>query len=308
MKIYRSLTEQLSADITVRLTNVSLFASPGFAAVWKAHNGKPIYWVAEDSGEVLAIMPGVEFSHRPLLQFMSMPNGCYGGMLPLSDNSIDSKKIGRLILSAVANYGYAKVHIYDFRSSLPPDNSFRKIPCETRLVDISDPDWQPPDKKLRQQIRKAEKEGIKIHKFNHDQHISGHLDLVHIFEKRTGQKCKYRPGFFSELAALADEDDRLQWYWCEHNGHPVSSNIFIVEGNQLLHWQAYFDDTYSFLHPSKYIPFISARNAARDGTRYLNLGASPEGVKGVSFYKSKWGGTIFHYNCFERRKGFGRLL
>jgi len=286
----------------------SFMASPEFAFVWKSLGGKPVYWTAEDAGNVVAIMPGIEFGVSPLLRFASMPNGCYGGLFTKRDNSINRETVGGLILNAVADYGYAKIHIYDFKSLLPTSEHFSVVPCETNLVDISDPDWQPPDKKLRQQIRKAEKEGIEVQQFDSDLHLSGHLNLVHKFEQRTEQKSKYTPEFFSELASLTDRDDRMQWFWCEHDGHPVSSNIFIVEGDHLLHWQAYFDDTYSFLQPAKYIPYIAARNAAQDGIRYLNLGASPEGVKGVSFYKAKWGGVSFHYNCLKRLKGLGKLL
>ncbi|MBU8932935.1 MAG: GNAT family N-acetyltransferase [candidate division Zixibacteria bacterium] len=308
MKVYRTLVEQLAGEDSLLLTNGPFFTSPGFAFVWESHGGTPVVWIAEEDGEIVALLPGVEYGRRPMVRFMSMPNGCYGGLVLSSKDGDNKQELGRLLLAAIADYHYATTHIYDFRSNLPSDNRFKHEPCQTSLVDISDPDWQPPDKKLRQQIRKAEKEGIEVIPFSGDTHMSGFLDLVSIFEQRTGQKCKYSPEFFSAMAVLAAGDDRVRWFWCEFEGHPVSSNIFIVNDDQLLHWQAYFDEAYSFLHPSKYIPYYAARNAVGHDLKYLNLGASPEDVPGVASYKAKWGGVVYQYNCLIRQKGLGRFL
>lgn len=304
MNVSRCPTEQLSPGDGSRLAEASLFLSPEFASTWQTQGGTPVTWVVEDGGKATSLLPGVEFGRRPMLRFLSMPNGCYGGMVAPSKHK---KESGRILLTAIANYHYATTHIYDLRSTLHPDDRFEEVWCQTSLVDISDPDWFPPDKKLRQQIRKAEKEGIEIVAFNDEKHMDGFLRLVRTFERRTGQKCKYSLEYFSSLASLAAKDKRLRWFWCEFEGVPVSSNIFVIDGDQLLHWQAYFDEAYSFLQPEKYIPFYATRNLVQHDLKYLNLGASPEGVDGVEFYKSKWGGDIFRYKCLVRRKGLGRF-
>ncbi len=237
-----------------------------------------------------------------------MPNGCYGRLFCRNPPAPETERIAASVLDALSGAGYLKVFIYDFYDCLPPHKCFKITKCQTTLVDISSPDWQPPDKKLRQQIRKAEREGIKIEKFNPDRHFSQFMHLVKLTEQRIGCPCKYTAAFFKALASLAQKDSRVRWIWCEHNGEPVSSNVFFIENDNLLHWQSYFNEAFSFLQPNKYIPFVTARAVAQEGITYLNLGASPENTAGVDFYKSKWGGSPRFYNCFVCQTVLGKLL
>ncbi len=44
------------------------------------------------------------------------------------------------------------------------------------------------------------------------------------------------------------------------------------------------------------------------GIRHLNLGASPEDAGSLLDYKEKWGGETYHYKCYYRKSGLGKLF
>ncbi|MFQ6008252.1 MAG: GNAT family N-acetyltransferase [Candidatus Zixiibacteriota bacterium] len=308
MKISRyPLTDDLWTVIAP-LIGDSFFGSKGFANLWNTKGGKPIYWVAEDTERILAVLPGVEFGIKPFKRFYAMPNGCYSRIFYDPHVSVEDERIARMMLDSLAAADYVKIFIYDFYQSLPFDSRFGIETCTTTLVDISDADWQPPDSKLRQEIRKAVKEGIQVEKFDQQTKFSQFLHLVRLSEKQAGRKCIYSAEFFNALAGLAKEDNRVQWIWCEHNRKAVASLICFIEDDMVFAWQAYYDKTFSFLRPNKYMLFVTAREQALKGVRRLNLGASPEEVQGVVFFKKKWGGVPYDYNCYVMRKGLGKLL
>jgi hypothetical protein len=308
MKVARYPLSRAVWEDIAPLIGDAFFVSVGFSNLWRTLGGTPVYWLAKEHDEILAVLPGVEFGNRPFRRFLCMPNGCYGRLFFCNSPAIDRDRITTSLMDTLSGASYLKVFIYDFYNCLPSHKKFSIEECQTTLVDISSPDWQPPDKKLRQQIRKAEREGINIERFDLDKHLPRFLHLVKLTEKRIGSPSKYTAAFFKALASLAREDNRVRWIWCEHKGEPVSSNIFFIEHDSLLHWQSYFNEAFSYMQPHKYIPFTVAREVAQEGITYLNLGASPENVPGVEYYKSKWGGSPRFYNCHVRRTILGRLL
>ena len=144
--------------------------------------------------------------------------------------------------------------------------------------------------------------------FDSDRHFSQFLHLVKSSERRLGCRCPFSAEFFKALAALAEEDKRVQWVWSEHNSQAVAAHIFLVEHDNLLFWQMYFEKELTFLKPNQYVPFATARRMAREGVKWLNFGISPENAPGIEFYKKKWGGMLSGYNCYVMKRGLGKFL
>jgi hypothetical protein len=295
-------------DAVDRILGGYFFASPGFASVWAEKGGRAVTWMAEDAGSVAALLPGVEAGRGPLCRFMSMPDGCYGGVFFADGAAAERGRLARRLLDGVAAHGYSRTHLYDFYGSVTEAPRFAPLPCATTLVDLPDETWQPPDAKLRSQIRKAEREGIRVEPFDWDRHHAEFLRLVRGCERRHGHPPRYRPAFYEALARLARADGRVHWLWCARDGRAAASHIYFVEHGALQAWQTYFDRAFSFLKPNQYIRWSLCRALARQGVRRLNLGATPEGAAGLAYYKARWGGRPFAYNVYFRRAGLGRLL
>ncbi|MCX5801274.1 MAG: GNAT family N-acetyltransferase [Candidatus Eisenbacteria bacterium] len=308
MKIFVRPMSQLAPSVVELLVGNCFFSTPGFAEIWRTKGGRSVAWVAENDGEISAILPGVEFGHGRLCRFMSMPDGCYGGVFFAKGLTREREPIAQRLIDEIVRRRYSKTYLFDFYGSVPLHPRFETVLCATTLVDISDPEWVPPDRKLLSQIRKADREGIRVEPFDWDQHNNRFMKLVRSTDRRHGRALKYPASFFEALARLARRDSRIHWMWCEYDGKPASSQIYVVENGALQAWQTYFDREFSFLKPNQYMRFMLCRKVAKLGIKRLNLGATPGGAVGLARYKSRWGGEPFLYNCYVLRTGLGRIL
>lgn len=265
-------------------------------------------YLVEEAGELVAALPAVEFGRSFYRRVQLMPDGCYARLRLRTDMEIDRDEVVRCLIGALRRQTHCRLIINDFSGIFDRMDRFKQTVCRTTLVDISGPDWLPPDKKLQSQTRKAQKEGIKIEPFKAESHFPKFMSLMQQTEARHGRKPKYPARFYRALADLAVHDQRVQWIWCEHEGQPVASRVFFYEDDMLIQWQSYFNKTFSFLKPNQYIVFKIARQAARRGIRYLNQGASPLDVAGVRDYKARWGGVEYKYNSWQLDSGIGKLF
>lgn len=295
-------------ELIERLAENYFFSSSGFAGLWRAMGGRPVYWIAEENGSPIAILPGVEFGKGIFRRFQAMPNGCYARVLFTDDYGLEGPVSTILLFTRILQENYLRVFISDFYRSFNITGGVEIKSHATHIVDISSRDWEPPDQKLRQQIHKAEREELVVEKFDNAKHIDGFLNLVKLHEKRRLTKSRYTPEFFEALAELSLVDTRIKWIWCESDHEPVSSHIFFREGDSLLHWQMYYDESKSHLQATKLIPYRAAKEATNEGIKHLNLGASPPHAEGAEFYKSKWGGEVVQYNCYEHKSFLGNFF
>ena len=290
------------------LSGDSFFASPLFADLWTTKGGRPVVWYLKDGEQIVAALPGVEFGKLFWKRFMSMPDGCYGGVFCHPDQETRRPHLVRKLLDTVLEAGYMRTFLFDFEGNLGHDERFEIMELETALVDISRPDWLPPDKKLQSQIRKAEREGIVVQPMDWDRHGGRFMEMMALTEKRHNRAPGYPRSFFRKLHQTSLRDGRLHWVWCEHQGQGVCSHIYVIEKGVLQGWQICFDKTFSFLKPNQYIRFTTCREMAGRGILWLNLGGTPDNAPGLEYYKKRWGGKTVHYRGLVNRQGLGRLV
>ncbi len=299
----------LPASLREILQSVSLFASPDFLAVWQTRNGKGVYWCVENDG-TLTILPGVEFGTGMFVRFQSLSDGLYSQPISLQGSTIVTMPESHItaLLAAIANHAYMKTWVYDYYHSFQNITGFTATACETHVIDITSPTWEPPDATLRSEIRKAERENIQIERFALSRHFDSFLVLMKSTEQRHGRKPKYSTDFFRALAKLAEKDPRIIWKQCTYEGKAAASHIFFVEGKLALHWQVYFDKTFSHLKANQAILIHTIRELQQRGITTLGLGASPPDAEGLRSYKEHWGGKPYQYQCIHRATWLGKLL
>ena len=308
MRVERRPLGEVPADEYARLVGGSFFASPGFPGLWRALGGRPVAWTVEAEGALAAVLPGVEFGRGPLARFASMPDGCYGGLFVDPALERERETLARVLFAGLAGRHYAKAFVFDFHGLVPCGPGFDAMRCETALVDISDPGWMPADRKLRAQIRKAQREGLRLEPFDWDRHHAGFLALTALTARGHGLRPRYTAAFFEALAGLARRDARVRWVWCQHDGRPVCSHIYFEQGGILQAWQSCFDRDFSYLKPNQFVRFSVCREMAGRGVGWLNLGSTPEGSPGLAYFKARWGGRRVAYHGYVRREGLGLLV
>ncbi|HUV31818.1 MAG TPA: GNAT family N-acetyltransferase [Acidobacteriota bacterium] len=308
MKTVRCTSSRLAREVIDRLNAASFFSSMGFAELWRVQGGREVFWVTQSEEQVLAVLSGVEFGRAPLTRFQAMPAGCYAELVTVADTDIDRPTVAQSTIQALTEAGYAITYLADYWSHLGPLPGAEASGCATVLVDITDPGWQPPDRKIQSEVRKAEREGIGVERFDARRHLDGFLSLAKATGKRHSHKPLYTERFFRQLAALAERDARIRWQYTEYRGEPVASHVNLVLGDTLLNWQVYSDRAFSFLKPNQYMLYTAAKKAAEDGMRYLSLGTSPPDADSLAAYKHKWGGSDHCYNLYRLKSRWSRLL
>jgi len=307
MQIERYTLKDLPEDLISRLNAYSLFTSTGFTALWETLGGRAVFDTVKENGEVKAVLPGIEFGRGFYRRYQALPDGLYCRILYNTDDDAVVKKIVRTLFSALVKRGYMKLHISDYYRLFESHPSFQMLACRTALADISAADWQPPDKKIRSEIHKAEREGIVIEKFEAEKHFDKFVPLMRQTEKRHGRRPKYTPSFFEALARLVREDARIWWVYVNAGDEAVASHIYLVDNDMALNWQIYFNKKFSSLKSNQYILYSVARQLAARGVRYLNFGATPGDAAGLEKYKNKWGGKTYRYPCYRYLSWLGRL-
>ncbi|PWB75321.1 hypothetical protein C3F09_02870 [candidate division GN15 bacterium] len=306
--VERSVISELPESLRTQLDSFSFFGSTGFAKIWEAVGGCAVCWVLRDSESVIGVLTGVEFRSRPLTRFQSMPDGCYARLFCAAGHEAERGQAARMMLAAVRKAGYARIYLADYFRDFDLESEVNSQRYETPVVDISSPDWQPPDAKLQSEIRKAEREGVVVTAFSTESHMDKFIDLMTRAESRHQRPPRYSREFFLKLAGLAAIDDRVRWYWVEHNGAPVVSHIYLVDKTMALNWQIYFDKEFSSLKANQLVMFRAAKALAASGVTHLNLGATPPDAESVRAYKQKWGGEVYSYPITVHTSWLGRLL
>ena len=307
MAIVKLHADEVPPEAAARLNQATLLGSVGFASLWQTCSGRPVCWVSEQQGDIGAVLAGLEFGPGWLTTLQTMPDGLYSRAIVL-DCEIDIQKLASELLAGIASAGYARVFINDYYRLFHPGGAWKAVDSHTVLVDIGSGGWVPPDKKVQSEIRKAEREGLTIQRFEESKHMGPFLQLMKHTERRHGRSPKYPEAFFRALARLAESDPRIRWLIVEHEGKAAASHIYFVEGSLLLNWQVYFDKGFSFLKPNQYMTWCAATEAASQGVRYLNMGASPPDADSLKSYKLKWGGRDFTYPVYQRTSVRGRLI
>jgi hypothetical protein len=307
MTVAKVYADDLSESLRTLVDQSALFSSVGFARIWEAVGGRPVYWVVDGEDGTEAVLCGVEFGRGLLRRFQSMPDGCYGSFFRTGKQAADSV-VSAALLEIIVHQGYARTYVYDYYGSFSATPGFDVVTCSTSLVDISSPNWQPPDKTLQSEIRKAEREGVGIIPFDADLHLDAFMRLMIHTDRRHGRRPRYPLEFYRRLARLAHTDGRVLWRVVEHEGELAASHIYFIDRDLVLNWQVCFDKRFSFLKPNQYLLASTARLAASRGIRVLNLGASPEDAETLAAYKKKWGGEEYTYCCLQRRSWLGTLL
>lgn len=286
----------------------SFFASRGFLELWREKRGRPVVWVAGPERAPAGFLPGVEFRRGPLSRFVSMPDGCYGGFLPAPRAPAPCDAAARALFDAVARRGYGRCDVFDFRGTVPHPSGYRLERWSTRVVELGGPGWSPPDAKLRSQIRKAARLGVRIERFDWGRHGERFLALAERCAAHHRVAPRYPERFWRALAVLARRDTRVRWGWCEHRGRAACSQVYFVEGDAIQAWQSFMDRGLSFLKANQAMRLAMVREAARDGLRRLNLGATPASAPGLAYYKARWGGAAVPCPAWVRRSKVAETL
>jgi FemAB-related protein (PEP-CTERM system-associated) len=240
------------------------------------------YLVARRSGRITGVLPLVLFRSRLFgRSVVSLPMLNYGGLLT------DAAELsGPLLAEAeriARDFGarYVELRHRSKLTDLPATERkvsvFRDLPADTDLL------WQGLDRKVRNQVRKAQKSDLTVDA------VGAPRDFYRVFAENMrdlGTPVYSRRLFESVSDAFGE---RVRFHVVRHSGHPVAAGVTLVHnGTVLVPWASSLR-RYRHLSPNMLLYWSMLEHAIRSGARIFDFGRSSADGSTLPF-KLQWGG------------------
>ena len=242
------------------------------------------YLVARRQGTLCGVLPLVRFKSLLFGRFVvSLPFLNYGGALASDDESL-----ARLIDAARAagrEFGASHVELRH-RRKLTPDLPHRqhKVGMTLGLAATADLLWKEIDRKIRNQVRKAQKEGLTG--------AEGGPELVedfyHVFARnmRDLGTPVYSRRLFSETLRLFP--DRARIHVIRREGQTIAAGVTIrFRDTALVPWASSLRE-FRHLSANVLLYWTMLERAVAGGVRTFDFGRSSPGG-GTHHFKQQWG-------------------
>lgn len=253
--------------------------------VEKSFGHKATYLVATDSrNTICGVLPFVAVNSRLFGRFLvSLPFFNYGGLLVSDDNAVAALlEASRQILTSTGGDHVELRHL-----ETCADIAATKQHKVTMILDLENDEaaqWHSLDAKVRNQIRKAEKNGLQV--------ITGQAELLDGFYEVFCRNMRdlgtpvYGRRFFSSI--LDEFPESTQLLSVIRNGRAIASAFLTWHRDTLeVPWASSIRD-YRSLCPNNLLYWESIRFAIRTGARKFDFGRSTPG-EGTYEFKKQWG-------------------
>ena len=242
------------------------------------------YLAARRHGAIVGVLPLTCF--RSLLfgrSVVSVPYLNYGGVL-----ASDAEAAAALVQRAERigrEFGASYVELRHQQRQLP-DRPFRqhKVRMLLELPETSEDLWKAIDRKVRNQIRKAQKEGLVP--------AAGGASLLEDFYPVFATNMRdlgtpvYSPRVFAETLRLFP--DRARVHLVRHDGRAVAGAVTVrFRDSVIVPWASSLRE-FRHLCPNMLLYWAMLERAIADGLRLFDFGRSTRGA-GTHQFKLQWG-------------------
>lgn len=250
----------------------------------RAFGHETVYIAARDADGIAGVLPTVTFRSWLFGRFMvSLPFVNYGGVLARTDAARES------LLSAAhreaASRGCAHVelrHTDRVYPRLPVKQ--HKVAMRLSLASSAEAEWARLDRKVRNQVRKAQKSGLDV--------IAGGSELLDGFYKVFAINMRdlgtpvYGRAFFESV--LATFPDRVGVILVRHGNTPVAGAMTVRYRDTIeIPWASSLK-SYRASCPNNLLYWTAIEHAIQTGCRTFDFGRSTPG-EGTYEFKRQWG-------------------
>lgn len=317
--------QELSKTIVDGRDACSLFGAPRWLALWKQLGATPLYFHFSDTSSNAKSSTGVWFSASRfgsayLSRIQAHLDGLPGLLLtPESRASATQERsvsndLRDMALDALRRnaglYAHWVDYYHQFSSEELPDGWCAQE-IVTQRITLGEREGAMRDsvkRSVKRHIASGKRSGamVRIAATEHDALAT--YNLAEKTHERHGRARGYPIEMYYDLLRLSQEDDRIIWYVCEHDGRIIGAHIALHECDTALSWAPYMDRAFAELKPA-YVLMDAVISAARErGAVYVNLGATPAGAPGVERFKAGFGAEPYRYNVFIYRSLLAKAL
>lgn len=265
-------------------------ASAYHAPVWldiihRAFGHETCYLTAESEGAICGVAPLVFFSSRLFGRFtVSMPFVNYGGVL--ADHDVAARALLARAIEETRRTGGRHLELRHCDDQMFRDLAPRrhKVAMELALAPTADEQWKVLDRKLRNQVRKAEKSDLVAEQ--------GGAELLPAFYEVFARNMRdlgtpvYGVRFFREVLSALPDCSRV--LCVRHKGQPVAASIVHWRGPRVeVPWASALRE-FNPLCPNVLLYWSMIQLAIGRGCATFDFGRSTPD-EGTYQFKKQWG-------------------
>lgn len=260
------------------------------------------YLAATDGDEIVGILPLVQFKSRLFARcLVSLPFLNYGGMVA------DSGEAERALLDAAV--GEARAAGASYVELRHTRRRFDDLPSKTHkvamvlpLAPTGDKQWAALDRKVRNQIRKAQKSGISM-TIGGLELLDGFYDVFATNMRDLGTPV-YTKAFFREVLTAFPDEARV--FCATLEGQTVAASIVLRDGDRTeVPWASALAQ-FNTLAPNMLLYWEMLRTAAEEGCTHFDFGRCTP-LAGTYRFKAQWG-AVPQELCWEYWLADGQSL
>ncbi len=266
----------------------------GHAAAWAsvlsdAYGLESRYLAArDDRGELCGILPLVLFRSRPAgrKRLISLPYLDGAGILALDADVADRLLEHALQFASSQHLDGLELRSSASSSDLPKEqDGMNRVNLVLRLEQDSDAQWKALRAKVRNQTRKAEREGLELMNGEPAGLLAAFLEPFRVNMRDLGSPVHSQAFFRS---AANHFGDRLRFIVTQHDGRPVGGLVAIRFGNRVaVPWASTLRSERKRC-PNNQIYWDAINWAVETGAKEFDFGRSPRDG-GTYRFKKGWG-------------------
>jgi FemAB-related protein (PEP-CTERM system-associated) len=250
----------------------------------KAFGHDTRYLSAETDGRIVGILPLVVFKTRFLRKFsVSLPFVNYGGVVA------DTPEVERALVEAAIDetraIGGEYLELRHTRQLFPSFPSKQhKVAMILPLAENAEKQWSAIDRKIRNQVRKAEKSELRV--------TQGGVELVEPFYDVFAHNMRdlgtpvYPRQWFQQILATFPDNSRAFCVW--HGDQPIAASYVFWHGDTIEVPSASALRSFNPMCPNTLLYWEMLKFAAGRGFRNFDFGRSTPGA-GTYDFKRQWG-------------------
>jgi serine/alanine adding enzyme len=250
----------------------------------RAFGHRPLYLAASDGSRLVGVLPLVEFRSWLFGTFaVSLPFVNYGGVL--ADDPDAARALVTYAAGLRAQYRWRHVELRHATARFP------ELPCRRHKVAMQRPLpadasalWSSLDRKVRNQVRKAEKSGCVP--------VAGGAELIPEFYRVFARNMRdlgtpvYTRRFFDEVLHSFPSDTRV--FVVRHGAEPIAASVTVGWRNVLeVPWASSLR-AHNDKAPNMLLYWSMLQWAIENGCRVFDFGRSTPD-EGTFLFKKQWG-------------------
>jgi FemAB-related protein (PEP-CTERM system-associated) len=251
---------------------------------------KRFYLIAKEDEEIVGILPLIQV--KSLLfynKLISLPFCEYGGQL--SESKYIAKSLWKMAIE-VANK--LKVDYVEIRnpSNIPDINGYHRIQryvtFEIDLTKSKESLWCNLDKKTRNAIRKAMKNGVEVEEVKNENGLKLYYKLYLKTQKRHGSPPNSFKLFYNIYRQLQPMGI-MRILLAKYQGKTIGGIITFHFNGIIYWWGGVMDPDYRHLNPTNLLLWEMIKWGIENDLKTFNLGRTRKNTS-IYHFKSKWGG------------------